>query len=767
MRKSVLIWRAILTFLVLCLFTYTAYYLYEKQKLKLDYLSFQLENPTASFIVPDIDRLIDKVSSPQDLTQATWQPTLEAGIQSAMNHKSFSFNREIAKDCFFSFNETDFVLVFNTSTSISSLIEIVNQEFQIEAKYSDGKIKLNGASYFADHYGNYLAVSSGAVNPIETQSPVEYGNADYIEFKSGDKQKMVQHILSTDYHFSLWEESSEKLQGKAVNHSSYFASAPADFDQVVFYGSTRITEDAHLLFAQPNEGSFAWLSDGLLYARKGEFEIVIAIQGDSPDLSLLLEEQTVNAQEDSLSLDYFNIGKFKIMPFRSTFNWTESIEELKSELNYYTEFKNFNVMSNDIPAMRWYLGQIQLGNLIANNQLIYKTYLDCLPETSHFVSMNRDSESGYTCESRIYQRDSSCIFSVVNSGVQDLQMEGVEVVYDFSIEIVPQELMAFSENEADLVLANNSTEIALYNVQGDQKWRLNLSTPLVEKPVRVDFENDGISEFVLFQSNQVDVVGINGKSLPGFPAKYNGTSTAGLAVNYDNLFKYRLIVNVGNTVKVYSEEGKIVDGWMFKGMDAALQGKIYHVITEGKDIITFKDTQSRQYVLNRRGEYRIEEPIIFKLPAESDFVIGSLGSALRKVGYKDGYIYNYYILDGLKDSVKIDQTVSPIATYWEYNSGKPLLIVEEPGRLLIVNEFGYVQSEVLKPNQSNEFVGLVGTQEYGFVFADNSQNTIYLLNNYGKMILPQAVKGSSVSVIQNNLLYSFSGINIKAFKIAD
>jgi hypothetical protein len=142
-------------------------------------------------------------------------------------------------------------------------------------------------------------------------------------------------------------------------------------------------------------------------------------------------------------------------------------------------------------------------------------------------------------------------------------------------------------------------------------------------------------------------------------------------------------------------------------------------------------------------------------------------SALRKMGYKDGYIYNYYILDGQMDSVVVDQKVAPIKTYWEYNDGKPLLIIEEPDRLLIVNQFGYVQSEVLKPNQYNQFVGLVGKQSYGFVFADNSQNNIYLLNNFGKMILPQAVEGSEISIIEGNLLYTFSGISVKAYKIAD
>jgi len=34
-------------------------------------------------------------------------------------------------------------------------------------------------------------------------------------------------------------------------------------------------------------------------------------------------------------------------------------------------------------------------------------------------------------------------------------------------------------------------------------------------------------------------------------------------------------------------------------------------------------------------------------------------------------------------------------------------------------------------------------------------------------MLPMAVEGSAVCLIDDNLLYSFSGINIKAYKIID
>ncbi|MBD3636677.1 MAG: hypothetical protein HUJ25_04990 [Crocinitomicaceae bacterium] len=765
MSRSRLIWRIVLAGITLLTFVFLAIYLYQKQQVKINYLSFTLENAEHSFVVPDIDRLIGKLEAAEDLGMEHLHPHLKDGINVLIERNDFSFNREVTKECFISSNETDFTIAFKTTSSINSLLRIISDGFSIQATTTDKGIELNGNIYFANHYGQYLAVSTQPLNPIERTDKLRYGNSDYVDFGT-EQAEHVRHILSKKYHFRLWNKRAEFVKGRPVFHGNYFEAIPADFDEIIFYGSTRISEDINTYFNQPDPQSFAWLSDGLVYIRKGDNEIIMARQGETRDLNLMLEEQTLKNQEDVGEIAYFNIGNFKIMPFQSDFNWKESISELDQELNYYTEYNSFNLLSNSIPSMRWFLGQVQLGNLIANNQAVNKIYQECLPESSHYVRLLKDETNEYLCQSRIYERDSTCLYSEVTSGSKDVQMEGVEVVYDFPVDIIPTKLTAVEDKGKNYILLNNSKELSLYEPTGEQSWKLTLSTPLVEDPQIVDFENDGHFEVVLFQSNQIDVVNNKGKSLNGFPVMLNGTSSAGLAVNYDNLFKWRLIVNVDNSVKVYSEQGKNVEGFLFQGMNAPIKGKIYHVITKGKDIITFKDKGNTQHVLNRRGEYRLEN-VNFSLANETDFIVGSLESALRKMGYKDGYIYNYYILDGQRDSVIIDQTVSPIKTYWEYNQGKPLLIVEEPDRLLIINQFGYVQSEVLKPNKSNQFVGLVGQKDYGFVFADNSENSIYLLNNYGKMILPQAVEGSAVSIIEGKLLYTFSGISVKAYKIAD
>lgn len=753
------------TVIMLGLFAFTAFYLYQKQKVRLNYLSFVLPEAQHSVIIPDIDRLVDKLEVSDELGFDSWPVDLKTGVDTVFQHNLFSFNRELSKDCFISFNSNEWVVVFNTTSSINSIVPVIATEFAVDLSYDSGKLKLGGQDYFADHFGNYLAVSNTAIDPMEMERELTYGNADYVVFADANSHG-ERHILSRDYHHIVREVSSFSAIGKPVDHQAYFEAAPTTFEELSFYGSSRFQEDQSNFFDEPSSESFDWVNAGIMYIRQGEHEIIIGQQGEERDLNLMLEEQTLEIKGDSAQLVAFNIGNFKVLSFETHFNWTSSIPNLESELHYYSEYKSFNILANSIPAIRWYIGQIQLGNLMGNNEGLLRMYQDCLPEKSHFAQIYMDSTAQTHCQSKIYQKDSLCLWSEVEAKQKSSGVNNVDLVYDFSVEIVPNRIQVYKEAERDVVLLNNLKEVAAYDTDGTKLWKLTLSTPLVEKPQIVDFENDGMFELVLFQSNQIDVVNNKGKSITGFPIKLPNPCSAGLAVNYDNSYKWRIIANVGNTVKVYSEAGKNVDGWMFGGMGTGIDSKIYHVLAQGKDIITFKDKNAVQHVLNRRGEHRLEN-IQFKLPNETDFVTGTMESALRKMGYAEGYIYNYYILDGTKDSVKIDQQVTPVRTFWEFNEGKPLLIIEEAQRLLIINEFGYVQSQVLKPNQSNEFVGLVGKQDYGFVFADNSQNTIYLLNNYGKMVLPQAVKGSAVSIIHNDLLYTFSGINIKAYQTTE
>lgn len=237
-------------------------------------------------------------------------------------------------------------------------------------------------------------------------------------------------------------------------------------------------------------------------------------------------------------------------------------------------------------------------------------------------------------------------------------------------------------------------------------------------------------------------------------------------MNYDNEYDFRFLVNVDNAIYSYNEAGKKLDGWMFQGMTGNLKDDITYYVAKGKDIISFSDVNNKQFVLSRRGDYRRPGDVYINTKNTSPFILGDLeSSSLRKLGYSKSYIYNYYLLDGSKDSVKLDEEVNPIDVFWEYNHGQPHLIIEENSRVVAFNEFGYQQTEVLKPKSGVGFVGRMGIRDNRYVFADISQNNLYLLNNKGKLISPLPIKGTAIYAYKEGVLYTFVGTEMIIYKI--
>ena len=766
MSASNRIVRITLIVLLTILFSFAAFYLYSKQKEKYTFSSFRIEQELAGVMIPNIDRLCDKITKTDELTLINLPADLNAGIQFLIDKKNFLFTEEISQGCFISYNATDFSIAFETSEMDAfSVSELLKTNFEIESVPNEKALDLNGKKYLVETFNQFLVVSTIAISPVKKKIVEQYGNADFILF-SNEYTQGSRHIIANDYHHQVWEDSLSGPLGQPLYHSSFLNYIPASFQEIYFYGSSRMETDNLLLFNQPNENSFAWVDGGITIVKKDSFAIMIAPQNLEQDLRLSIEEQTLVNKSDTIQIPYFNIGPFEIMSFKTSFNWSSSIPEITDEFNYFTSLENFNIVANSIPAMRWYLGELQLGNLFFKNSQIKSVYENAIPQRSHSMSMKKNSEGVFILSSKIWRSSEICVITSTQLNANAGVSESVQLIADFDVEIIPTSIQKINKADSVFVLLTNLNQVMLYDTIGNKKWALNLSTSLIDKTQIIDLENDGNNEIVIFQSNQIDIVNTNGKSVSGFPKKYEGFSKGGLAVNYDESYNYRFFVSIGNQVKCFDESGNLVQGWLFSGMTAELNGPIFYYSAQGKDLIAFKDMNNKQFILNRKGESRLTKEITVRLPNETSFPVGNYeASSLRKMGYKNNYIYNYYTLDGLKDSIKLDKDVLAINVSWIFNENHPLLVIEETERIVIFDEFGYEKGAVLKPDATSVFIVAIVKQDFNYVFADNSQNTLYLLNGYGKMVFPVPVKGSNVFLLNQDLLYTFVGTKIKIYKI--
>jgi hypothetical protein len=755
--------RTVLILLLVAVFSFTAWYLYQKQQEHYSLLSFRVKNEIGAILIPNLDRLCTRVSETSELELENFPADLSAGFAALASRKNFLLDDELSRNCLVSWSETDFCIVFNTEEDVYKLQALLAENLQVPATVTDKGIDVGAKSLVVQRYNDYLVIATTPVEPVKRKSNEVFGNADFIVYNKAHENG-ARHILSHGYHHQVWEDSLTGPAGKPPYHAQFMSYIPAGFESLDFYGSSNFGNDASVFFNSPNEGSFTWADQGIVIIRKDSFCLVIAPQGLEQDLRLLLEEQTLANQADSALVPYFNIGNFEIMPFKTVFNWSESMG-LGSPLRYFTTLENYNILANSIPAMRWYVGELQLGNLFLTNSLITAVYTDALPQRAHHISMVRNSSGAFEVSSKNWRKKDICISTVATVRDVSGSSEAVEMVADFEVEIIPTNIQLLKSADSLFVLVSNANQLVVYDTTGIKKWRLDLTSPACGKPQVIDLENDGKDELAVFQQNQFDVVDMRGHSVTGFPVKLAVLSKGGLAVNYDAAFNYRFLVSTGNQLKSYDETGAVVQGWMFNGMTTELNGAISYYTTDGKDVIAFKDMNNRQYVISRRGESRLTKEMMIRLPNETEFVIGTIDKfSLRKLGYRNGYIISHYLADGLVDSVKLDKAVTPDRVSWLFNNNEPLLVVEETERVIVFDAFGYERNAVLKPGSGTTLAAVLTGEEFNYLLVDNSQNSLYLLNGYGKMTFPVPVSGSGVFFISNGFLYTFSGTKVRVYK---
>ena len=744
------------------IFLFLAYYLYQQQVNKYSFLSFKLENPEVSIVIPDLDRLLKKIEDANEIESIEINNFVENGMNALISNKNISYDSYFGKKCFISFNQSDLTIAFKSNTiSLKEISNLITTKLGGVSTYTDNGISINNKEYHFSQFGAYSVFSTIQIKPVfETNSFIE-SNADYYMFKKGDF--FERYILANNKQFKVWNEEAEPVRGEPIKHSSFIQKIPQSFTEVYFYGSQRMDEDKNTFFLQPNEEAFSWVDNGLMILKKDSFELMIASQNTQRNLDLLLEEQTLNAVGDSVQINYLSVKNFKIMPFTSTYNWQNSIPELKKELNYYTEFENFNVLANSLEAMHWYLSEIQTGNLVEGNEKIMRHYSLSTPLKCHYVALtNTGNEIKFETHTWISKtkRTKTVTTVLLNETVEAGNSAGLE----FSVLIKPDFILPFSQNGEQNILTSNAKSIAVYNAEGNLTWKIELANKLLLKPQLIDLEKDGIFEFVLFTENEFLVLNSNGVKIQGLSQTINQAIIGGLCVNYDNKYDYRFFIVTKTGVICLNEKGAVVEGWQFTNTATPLSGEAYYTQINGTDFLTFKAENKQVFVLNRKGENKFGSEIVSKLSNESEFVIGKNESLIHKLGYANQYIYNRFLKDNYTDSVKLDIRVNAISANWVLIE-QPILVIEEPNRILLVNKFGYVEQEILKPQMATKFLGVLASAEIYYVFFNNANNSLYLLNKNGKLVLSNLANNTQVFGISTTSFYTFDGQKIKEHKL--
>jgi len=340
----------------------------------------------------------------------------------------------------------------------------------------------------------------------------------------------------------------------------------------------------------------------------------------------------------------------------------------------------------------------------------------------------------------------------------------LKLIQNFLISDAKTNFISFSKNDSLYILMYNNNSIDCYNMKGKVLWSKKLSSPLVESPQKISKSSN--PKIVLFMQNQVDIININGESDNGFPYPYNGASKHGLVVKYKDQNKYRLLIQVNNSIINLNLQATPVEGWEFNGLKNKLKSSLSYGSKNGKDYIYFKDKNDSLIILNRRGKNRFNKKFIFNLKNESPYLTGDISkNNLRKINYENGYIKSKYAIDGHKDSIKIQSKYNPTNIKWTIKNDKLILIIEEFDRVVLLNEFGFVEQEFQKPQPNLRYVLSVSDNDKYNVFANIQKNELYLLNRFGTQLNTKPIFGNENFIFENGYIIVYFNSKIWLYKL--
>jgi hypothetical protein len=752
------IFRSILIAIVTALFCYLGYYLYQRQQNQYALLSFQLPGQATNIVVQDLSKLVNKVNSADDLQVPKLPNKVASQLAELITASKHSELPYFGERYLLSYTDEDFIFVIQ-HPNYTNLSSFLGPSFNASLKSAS----VPNTTMILRTYGDYLVVSSTQVNPVKQTRLTYTGNADYILY--ADTAIVEKHIVTSQNHFLVWQTKEGTVRGNPVGTDLFIAKTPKHFDTISFYGSTRMNDDKYTFFNQPKDDLFNWVSEGVMIIRKGEFTLLIGQQNDQRDLRLILEEETISNQSDTFQLEKENLKGFEIMQFNAARDWHKSIKEISEPLNYYTAFENFNILSNSKEAMNWYLSEAQTGRLIDLRDPIRLKLNRTIPNALHILNVYHHENGDFQVETHTWTEKWVCTHTTTNSG-NAAPIIPEKSTYPTQLKINPSFMQMAHAKQQNYLLVNDDATLVAVTTDGKELWSFSSDQKFVQNPQVVDLENDGSNEVVLLTAKQLTILNSQGKVQKGFPVNLNSTALSVSCLNYDQAYNYRFFVNLSQKVICFNESGSIVKGWNFVPQKNNLLKKgCNYIQTQGKDYIGFTDQKGVHYVLNRRGENRFSTSHQFLLPNETPFFVASSVNDLRYMGYKNQYITNFYLQSGIRDSVKIDRRIAPTAVRWLAYKNEPKLILEEGNRIFILDQFGYVLKELLKPEGADQLIAVHSGLKEIYTFYDATKELIYFLNSTGKMLEYTTIDNQNSYCIHKDKGYVFFKNELKILNL--
>ena len=309
---------------------------------------------------------------------------------------------------------------------------------------------------------------------------------------------------------------------------------------------------------------------------------------------------------------------------------------------------------------------------------------------------------------------------------------------DSTVAIKPQLVINHTDKKnKEVIIQDNKNNLYLINKEGVSLWKIKLPGKIMSEIYQVDYYRNGKLQYLFSTKNQMHLIDRNGNNVARFPINFRSPATNGLAVfDYDNNRNYRFFIACENKqVYAYDREGKLINGWDFKGTDGLVRNPLKHFRVNNKDYIVCAD-QYKTYILDRRGNTRVKTTDNFEHSGNDLYLANVKGQEAIATTDVNGVIHLQYF-DGKNENLKIqDFAKTHFFNAEDLNgNGKSDFVFADGNKLYAFTENGKKMFE-------REFNDNISSTPNIYMFANNNrkvgvvcraENRVYLVNNDGSL----------------------------------
>lgn len=303
--------------------------------------------------------------------------------------------------------------------------------------------------------------------------------------------------------------------------------------------------------------------------------------------------------------------------------------------NYFTVLKEYLLMANSPEILKGILNTFYLGKTLDENYnfqsfsdnisdrsniLCYLNIRKSLPQISSFLNsgpgdfVDRNPDVVKNFEglavqfSYVNRMFFTNLYLKFNPEYRETNISNWECETDAPIAGQPWLIRDHRSGKLKVIVFDRMNTMYMIDHTGQVKWKI----PLMEAPVsdvyQVDYYRNRKIQYLFNTTNYLYLIDLNGNYVADYPVKLPSAATNGISVfDYDKLKDYRILVACeDNRIYNFTIGGQQVDGWNKPTVNHPVKEPVEHLVSGRKDYILITDETGEVYVMNRRGERRID-----------------------------------------------------------------------------------------------------------------------------------------------------------------